>query len=157
MNEGIKITQATCRALDALAELDIDTIYDAESGDFIFTYNLVEMAVLATKEEGGVCLSAEFVMDRYMDTIAQLWLEVLNRNGEVFTLQEPYPRVGRISREWLIDWEKPLPAEDLEAMLEVMAAACETISHNLTNLRIPAENDYVSDEEVRENPSLQIK
>ena len=101
MNEGFKITEATRRALDAMAELKIDTIYDAESGDFIFTYNLVEMVVLATKEEGGVCLSAEFVMDRYMDTIAQLWLEVLNRNGEVFTLQEPYPRVGRISREWL--------------------------------------------------------
>lgn len=142
MNEGFKITEATRRALDAMAELEIDTIYDAESGDFIFTYNLVEMVVLATKEEGGVCLSAEFVMDRYMDTIAQLWLEVLNRNGEGFTLQEPYPRVGRISREWLIDWEKPLPAEDLEAMLEVMAAACKIISDNLTNLRVPEEDDY---------------
>lgn len=142
MNEGFKITEATRRALDAMAQLEIDTIYDAESGDFIFTYNLVEMVVLATKEEGGVCLSAEFVMDRYMDTIAQLWLEVLNRNGEGFTLQEPYPRVGRISREWLIDWEKPLPAEDLEAMLEVMAAACKTISDNLTNLRVPEEDDY---------------
>ena len=142
MNEGFKITEATRRALDAMAELEIDTIYDAESGDFIFTSNLVEMVVLATKEEGGVCLSAEFVMDRYMDTIAQLWLEVLNRNGEGFTLQEPYPRVGRISREWLIDWEKPLPAEDLEAMLEVMAAACKTISDNLTNLRVPEEDDY---------------
>lgn len=142
MNEGFKITEATRRALDAMAELEIDTIYDAESGDFIFTYNLVEMVVLATKEEGGVCLSAEFVMDRYMDTIAQLWLEVLNRNGEGFTLQEPYPRVGRISREWLIDWEKPLPAEDLEAMLEVMAAACKTISDNLTNLSVPEEDDY---------------
>lgn len=142
MNEGFKITEATRRALDAMAELEIDTIYDAESGDFIFTYNLVEMVVLATKEEGGVCLSAEFVMDRYMDTIAQLWLEVLNRNGEGFTLQEPYPRVGRISREWLIDWEKPLPAEDMEAMLDVMAAACKTISDNLTNLRVPEEDDY---------------
>lgn len=142
MNEGFKITEATRRALDAMAELEIDTIYDAESGDFIFTYNLVEMVLLATKEEGGVCLSAEFVMDRYMDTIAQLWLEVLNRNGEGFTLQEPYPRVGRISREWLIDWEKPLPAEDMEAMLDVMAAACKTISDNLTNLRVPEEDDY---------------
>lgn len=142
MNEGFKITEATRRALDAMAELEIDTIYDAESGDFIFTYNLVEMVVLATKEEGGVCLSAEFVMDRYMDTIAQLWLEVLNRNGEGFTLQEPYPGVGRISKEWLIDWEKPLPAEDLEAMLEVMAAACKIISDNLTNLRVPEEDDY---------------
>lgn len=142
MNEGFKITEATRRALDAMAELEIDTIYDAESGDFIFTYNLVEMVVLATKEEGGVCLSAEFGMDRYMDTIAQLWLEVLNRNGEGFTLQEPYPGVGRISREWLIDWEKPLPAEDLEAMLEVMAAACKIISDNLTNLRVPEEDDY---------------
>ena len=54
---------------------------------------------------------------------------MLNRNGEVFTLLEPYPRVGRISREWLIDWEKPLPAED----------------------------DYVSEEEVREDPSLKRK
>lgn len=142
MNEGFKITEATRRALDAMAELEIDTIYDAESGDFIFTYNLVEMVVLATKEEGSVCLSAEFVMDRYMDTIAQRWLEVLNRNGEGFTLQEPYPGVGRISREWLIDWEKPLPAEDLEAMLEVMAAACKIISDNLTNLRVPEEDDY---------------
>lgn len=142
MNEGFKITEATRRALDAMAELEIDTIYDAESGDFIFTYNLVEMLVLATKEEGGVCLSAEFVMDRYMDTIAQLWLEVLNRNGEGFTLQEPYPRVGRISREWLIDWEKPLPAEDMEAMLDVMAAACETVADNLMNLRVP-EDDYI--------------
>ncbi|MBQ3250291.1 MAG: hypothetical protein IJB05_04005 [Bacteroidales bacterium] len=142
MNEGFKITEAIRRALDAMAELEIDTIYDAESGDFIFTYNLVEMVVLATKGEGGVCLSAEFVMDRYMDTIARLWLEVLNRNGEGFTLQEPYPGVGRISREWLIDWEKPLPAEDLEAMLEVMAAACKIISDNLTNLRVPEEDDY---------------
>ena len=142
MNEGFKITEATRRALDAMAELKIDTIYDAESGDFIFTYNLVEMVVLATKEEGGVCLSAEFVMDKYMDTIAELWVDVLNKNGGGFVLSEPFPRVGRISKEWLIDWEKPLPAEDLEAMLEVMAAACETISDNLTNLRIPAEDDY---------------
>lgn len=142
MNEGFKITEATRRVLDAMAELEIDTIYDAESGDFIFTYNLVEMVVLATKEEGGVCLSAEFVMDRYMDTIAQLWLEVLNRNGEVFTLQEPYPRVGRISREWLIDWEKPLPTEDLKAMLDVMSAACGTVADNLMNLRVPEEDDY---------------
>ena len=142
MKEEFKITEATRRTLDAMAELDIDTIYDVESGDFIFTYKTMEMVVLATKEEGGVCLSAEFVMDRYMDTIAQLWLEVLNRNGEGFTLQEPYPRVGRISREWLIDWEQPLPAEDLETMLEVMAAACKTISDNLTNLRIPEEDDY---------------
>lgn len=142
MKEEFKITEATRRTLDAMAKLDIDTIYDVESGDFIFTYKTMEMVVLATKQEGGVCLSAEFVMDRYMDTIAELWLEVLNRNGEGFTLQEPYPRVGRISREWLIDWEKPLPAEDLEIMLEVMAAACKTISDNLTNLRVPEEDDY---------------
>lgn len=137
MKEEFKITEATRRTLDTMAELDIDTIYDAESGDFIFTYKTIEMVVLATKEEGGVCLSAEFVMDRYMDTIAELWLEVLNNNGEGFTLHETYPGVGRISREWLIDWEKPLPAEELEAMLEVMAGACMTISHNLNNMRIP--------------------
>ena len=76
MKEEFKITEATRRTLDAMAELDIDTIYDVESGDFIFTYKTMEMVVLATKEEGGVCLSAEFVMDRYMDTIAELWLEV---------------------------------------------------------------------------------
>lgn len=142
MKEEFKITEATRRTLDAMAELDIDTIYDVESGDFIFTYKTMEMVVLATKEEGGVCLSAEFVMDRYMDTIAELWLEVLNNNGEGFTLHETYPGVGRISREWLIDWEKPLPAEELEAMLDVMVAACGTVADNLMNLRIPAEDDY---------------
>ena len=97
MKEEFKITEATRRTLDAMAKLDIDTIYDVESGDFIFTYKTMEMVVLATKQEGGVCLSAEFVMDRYMDTIAELWLEVLNRNGEGFTLQEPYPRVSLTS------------------------------------------------------------
>lgn len=142
MNEGCKITEATRRTLDAMAELDIETIYDTESEDFIFTYKAMEMVVLATKEEGGVCLFAEFVMDRYMGTIAQLWLEVLNRNGDGFTLHETYPGVGRISRKWLIDWEKPLPAEELEAMLEIMAGACETIYHNLINMRIPYEEDF---------------
>ena len=142
MKEEFKITEATRRTLDAMAELDIDTIYDVESGDFIFTYKTMEMVVLATKEEGGVCLSAEFVMDRYMDTIAELWLEVLNNNGEGFTLHETYPGVGRISREWLIDWEKPLPAEELEAMLDVMVAACGTVTDNLMNLRVPEVDDY---------------
>ena len=142
MKEEFKITEATRRTLDTMAELDIDTIYDAESGDFIFTYKTMEMVVLATKEEGGVCLSAEFVMDRYMDTIAELWLEVLNNNGEGFTLHETYPGVGRISREWLIDWEKPLPAEELEAMLDVMVAACGTVADNLMNLRVPEVDDY---------------
>lgn len=142
MKEEFKITEATRRTLDAMAELDIDTIYDVESGDFIFTYKTMEMVVLATKEEGGVCLSAEFVMDRYMDTIAELWLEVLNNNGEGFTLHETYPGVGRISREWLIDWEKPLPAEELEAMLDVMVAACGTVADNLMNLRVPEVDDY---------------
>lgn len=142
MKEEFKITEATRRTLDTMAELDIDTIYDSESGDFIFTYKTMEMVVLATKEEGGVCLSAEFVMDRYMDTIAELWLEVLNNNGEGFTLHETYPGVGRISREWLIDWEKPLPAEELEAMLDVMVAACGTVADNLMNLRVPEVDDY---------------
>lgn len=142
MKEEFKITEATRRTLDAMAELDIDTIYDVESGDFIFTYKTMEMVVLATKEEGGVCLSAEFVMDRYMDTIAELWLEVLNNNGEGFTLHETYPGVCRISREWLIDWEKPLPAEELEAMLDVMVAACGTVADNLMNLRVPEVDDY---------------
>lgn len=142
MKEEFKITEATRRTLDAMAELDIDTIYDVESGDFIFTYKTMEMVVLATKEEGGVCLSAEFVMDRYMDTIAELWLEVLNNNGEGFSLHETYPGVGRISREWLIDWEKPLPAEELEAMLDVMVAACGTVADNLMNLRVPEVDDY---------------
>lgn len=142
MKEEFKITEATRRTLDAMAKLDIDTIYDVESGDFIFTYKTMEMVVLATKEEGGVCLSAEFVMDRYMDTIAELWLEVLNNNGEGFSLHETYPGVGRISREWLIDWEKPLPAEELEAMLDVMLAACGTVADNLMNLRVPEVDDY---------------
>lgn len=142
MKEEFKITEATRRTLDAMAELDIDTIYDVESGDFIFTYKTMEMVVLATKEEGGVCLSAEFVMDRYMDTIAEPWLDVLNNNGEGFTLHETYPGVGRISREWLIDWEKPLPAEELEAMLDVMVAACGTVADNLMNLRVPEVDDY---------------
>ena len=141
MMEDIKITEATCRALNTMAELGIDTIYDTESGDFIFKYKAMEMVILATKDEGGVCLSAEFVMDGYIGNVAQLRSEVLNKNGDGFTLHETFPGVGRISREWLIDWEKPLPAEDLEIMLEVMAGACETIYYKLANMSIPHRED----------------
>lgn len=142
MENSFKLTETTRRILDAMAEMDIDTIYDKESGDYIFSYKAIEMVVLASEDEGGVCLSAEFVMDKYMDTIAELWVDVLNKNGSGFVLSEPFPGVGRISKEWLIDWEKPLPAEELENMLEVMAGACGTISHNLMDMLIPEEDDY---------------
>lgn len=140
MENSFKLTEATRRVLDAMAEMDIDAIYDVESGDHIFSYKAIEMVVLASADEGGVCLSAEFVMDKYMDTIAELWVDVLNKNGCGFVLSEPFPGVGRISKEWLIDWEKPLPAEELENMLEVMAGACRTVSHNLMEMRIPEED-----------------
>ena len=142
MENSFKLTEATRRVLDAMAEMDIDAIYDVESGDHIFIYKAIEMVVLASEDEGWVCLSAEFVMDKYMDTIAELWVDVLNKNGGGFVLSVPFPGVGRISKEWLIDWEKPLPAEELENMLEVMAGACRTVSHNLMEMRIPEEDDY---------------
>lgn len=140
MENSFKLTETTRRILDAMAEMDIDTIYDKESGDYIFSYKAIEMVVLASEDEGGVCLSAEFIMDKYMDTIAELWVDVLNKNGGGFVLSEPFPGVGRISKEWLMDWEKPLPTEELENMLEVMAGACRTISHNLMEMCIPEED-----------------
>lgn len=44
-------------------------------------------------------------------------------------------------REWLIDWESPLTVQDMEAMLDVMAEAGNSLASNVNLLRLPDDGD----------------
>ena len=49
----------------------------------------------------------------------------------------------RVMKEWVIDWEEQLPANELETMLDVIAEACYTLEVNINMLKLPEDDDYI--------------
>ena len=142
------ITETTRKVLDALEALETEVFYDAETGEYEFAYMVHDMVLMPSTEEGGVCFAAEFILDRYLDPILELWVDVINKDGAGFVVKEDRPGVGRIYKEWLVDWEDNVSEDDVHDMLCVMAKACTTISHNLLCPNIPGDEDYVGMNEV---------
>ena len=137
------ITETTRKILDALEALETEVFYDAETGEYEFAYMVHDMVLMPSTEEGGVCFAAEFTLERYLDPILELWVDVINKDGAGFVVKEDRPGVGRIYKEWLVDWEDTVSEDDVHDMLCVMAKTCTTISHNLLCLNIPGEEDYI--------------
>lgn len=141
--EKYRMTEAVRRALDALETLELNPKYDAESGYYFFSHKTREMVLVTDNEEGGICLGAEFVMDSsYFKPILDLWMDVINKDEEGFVVKEVHPGICRVMREWLIDWESPLTVQDMEAMLDVMAEAGNSLAYNVNLLRLPDDGDY---------------
>ena len=132
------ITETTRKILDALEALETEVFYDAETGEYEFAYMVHDMVLMPSTEEGGVCFAAEFTMERYLDPILELWVDIINKDGSGFVVKEDRPGVGRIYKEWLVDWEDSIPKGEIDYMLCVMAKACTIISNNLFCVTIPS-------------------
>ena len=77
------MTEAVRRALDALEELKLEPKYDEESGYYYFSYKAEGMVLITDRDEGGVCIGAEFVMDSpYLKPIQDLWVDAINKDDE---------------------------------------------------------------------------
>lgn len=132
------ITETTRKVLDALGTLETDVFYDVETGEYHFSYMANDMVLMPSVEEGGVCFAAEFTLENYLGPILELWVDAINKDGAGFVVKEDRPGVGRIYKEWLVDWEDSIPKGEIDYMLCVMAKACTIISYNLLCVTIPS-------------------
>lgn len=137
------MTETTHKVLDALGALETEVFYDKETGEYHFSYMVHDMVLMPSEEEGGVCFAVEFVYERYLDPILELWVDVINKEGAGFVVKENSPGVGRIYKEWLVDWENTISEDDVHDMLCVMANAGTIVAHNLLCPSIPTEEDYI--------------
>ena len=131
------ITRTMCMVLDTMEAMEIDVRYDCERGEYVFSYLTEDMALVPSDEEGGVCFAAEFTYLPYLEPVLDMWTEFINNDEEGFVVKEDRPGVGRVYKEWLVDWDEPVSEGDVKDMLDVMANACHTIDYNLSGLNLP--------------------
>lgn len=124
------------RCLDALDILGMKYTYISEFGIYSFSYSGVEMSLKTSTGEGGITLSAEFLFNSICPACLMRYLEaIVCREYIGYVVSAVSPVAGVVAKEWLMDWEKELSGDDMEAMLDETVQIWHTITLKLGMIR----------------------